>query len=192
MKKLLNIVLASTLLGSFSLASAKNTAGEAADAKMATQITGHWGGNLEATKKALTAAAEGQGEEAQEGLKFMIGMMTEMADKLVLHFTDKGKAIAYTNEGKEPADFKITKEDASTGEFTLVVTEKGDEDENIMSCRLKHGDLRMTMDGDEMIVHFERLKTKVAKERIKKILAEAEKEDGGGIDEAPDPDVKEK
>ncbi len=169
-----SLLFASLIFGSSGLVQGKNPEADIAKKDVASQLVGYWGVNVNKTKEGLAKAAEEAGVEAKEELESATEMITEMADKIVLQFTAKAKAIGYTEDGKEPASFKIVNEDPATGNFTMEIVEDGDEDEdtNVAICRLQADDFRMTMEGEKMIIHFQRLSKKVAKKRIAEFQGE--------------------
>ena len=174
MRTLSHALFCCLVLGLSSFALAKDPASDTPKENIASQIIGHWGVNAEKTKAAMAKQIEGTDDENEKDeLAAMAAMVAEMQKQVVLEFRDD-KAIAYTEDGKEPATFAIEEEDLASGKFVMLVKPDDEDEEQKLSCRLQGDDLRMTMAEALMIVHWERLGTKKAKKRIKKILEEAE------------------
>lgn len=163
------------LFGISSLALAKNPASDTPQGSIATNIVGYWGVNAEKTKAAMAKKIEKAEEDEKVALEEMAAMVAEMQQQVVLEFRDD-KAIAYTEDGEEPATFRVEEEDLANGKFVMLVKPDDEDDEQKLSCRLQGDDLRMTMPGAPMVVLWERLGSKKAKQRIQKILENAEED----------------
>ncbi len=134
---------------------AKPEPAAAAGGPISKQVQGYWAMDKESMMAAMKAEAEtakGDGEEFNAAaLALMLPMMEMMADMMAIQIGD-GTMSVRSPDGEETSTFKILESNEATGDFKILVTKDG-EDEEETPGNIKGNKMTITDDGKEIVMH---------------------------------------
>ncbi|NIP92821.1 MAG: hypothetical protein GWO24_04880 [Akkermansiaceae bacterium] len=154
-----------------------------AERPIAERIVGHWGVDRNQMLKVLIErAAEGaNGEGFDAAAKdLLVEMVNNLADRMILEFTAGGISRVHSPDHEDEARFTILKADESTGQFTLEV--KAADGEPDTPKGKVEGDV-LTLESDDLELHFRRLNEKEAEARLAALKKEGDKSGPGKEDQ---------